>query len=65
VAIYLNRPDDFGPADASIADEVQCYLGVFAVDEMVDDYQQPLPLPVDIWRIISESYKKGRRLAPG
>jgi hypothetical protein len=37
-------------------------LASYAVDEMVDeiidDYQQPLPLPVDIWRINSKPYKR-------
>ena len=33
-------------------------LASFAVDEIIDDYQQPLPLPVDIWGIIRKSYKR-------
>jgi hypothetical protein len=28
------------------------------VDEIIDDYQQPLPLPVDIWRITSKPNKR-------
>ena len=33
-------------------------LASFAVDEIIDDYQQPLPLPVDIWRIVSNLIKR-------